>query len=859
MVRQLNLLKTGQIIPTALHLEMERSYLEYAMSVIVGRALPDVRDGLKPVHRRILYAMYELGLTPERPYRKCARVVGDVLGKYHPHGDQAVYDALVRMVQDFSTRYPLLAGHGNFGSVDNDPPAAMRYTETRLDPIAHQAMLSEIGEATVDFTSNFDNSQQEPVVLPAQLPILLLNGCAGIAVGRATNVPPHNLGEVVDGLIALIDKPQLPDEKLWKLIPGPDFPTGGEIVDPTGIRDAYRTGRGIIPVRGVTKIEKIRLGKWRTREKTAIVVTELPYQVNKAGWIEKIADLVNQGRLEGIADIRDESDRAGMRVVIELKRDTKPKAVLGQLYKQTALQTNFGAIVLALVDNKPCQLSLRQLLEEFLKFREQTLMRQYAHELEQSQKRLHLLEGLLAALNNLDAVIEILRNAPDGTTAKLRFQEQLGISEAQADSILAMPMRRLTGLERQKLQAEYDDLQERIDQLQRLLSDRRELMKALKKELRSLKRKFGDPRRTRIVNLAPSTLGKEDRETGRQGDKGTRRRGDGETGRRGDKGTRGQEKIQHSQLTIHNLEDAILEITHQGYVYWQTPQTAQKNSRSIKKGEDFVVQREVIGKQEQLVVVTDSGKAYPVQVQDIPPALKQPKKSLIDLLSKSAQRDAGGTVTNFFLPDEQEKLDLVLLTQKGRIKRLPISELAHLTNRGLALIKLKEDDRLSYVCLTGEGQEVAITTTGGRVLRFQINDEQLPMMGRSAQGNQALRLRYGEQLAGCVCLNGDQNLLLVSQLGYGKRLPVNALRLANCGDIGTQALQFTSKADNLAAMVLAKVEAKVVLLTSTGRSISLSVDSVPLWGKDGAGDRLAKLKPEEKILSVTSLEIKLKG
>ncbi len=867
MVRQLNLLKTGQIIPTALHLEMERSYLEYAMSVIVGRALPDVRDGLKPVHRRILYAMYELGLTPERPYRKCARVVGDVLGKYHPHGDQAVYDALVRMVQDFSTRYPLLAGHGNFGSVDNDPPAAMRYTETRLDPIADRAMLSEIGEATVDFTSNFDNSQQEPVVLPAQLPILLLNGCAGIAVGMATNVPPHNLGEVVDGLIALIDKPQLPDEKLWELIPGPDFPTGGEIVDPTGIKDAYRTGRGIIPVRGVTKIEKIRLGKRRSREKTAIVVTELPYQVNKAGWIEKIADLVNQGRLEGIADIRDESDRAGMRVVIELKRDTKPKAVLAQLYKQTALQTNFGAIVLALVDNKPCQLSLRQLLEEFLKFREQTLTRQYAHELEQSQKRLHLLEGLLAALNNLDAVIEILRNAPDGTTAKLRFQEQLGISEAQADSILAMPMRRLTGLERQKLQAEYDDLQERIDQLQRLLSDRRELMKALKKELRSLKRKFGDPRRTRIVNLAPSTLEKEDQEKGRQlaALEGKRQKAKGKRQKEQstiqnpkskiqnpmDKGTSRKEKIQHSQLTIHNLEDAILEITHQGYVYWQTPQPAQKNSRSIKKGEDFVVQREVIGKQEQLVVVTDSGKAYPVQVQDIPPALKQPKKSLIDLLPKSAQRDAGGTVTNFFLPDEQENLDLVLLTQKGRIKRLPISELAHLTNRGLALIKLKEDDRLSYACLTGEGQEVAIATTGGRVLRFQINDEQLPMMGRSAQGNQALRLRYGEQLAGCVCLNGDQNLLLVSQLGYGKRLPVNALRLANRGDIGTQALQFTSKADNLAAMVLAKVEAKVVLLTSTGRSMTLSVDSVPLWGKDGAGDRLAKLKPEEKIFSVT--------
>ena len=363
--------------------------------------------------------------------------------------------------------------------------------ETRLSSIAHEALLSEIGEATVDFTNNFDNSQQEPVVLPAQLPILLLNGCAGIAVGMATNVPPHNLKEVVDGLIALIDKPELPDEKLWRLIPGPDFPTGGEIVNTNGIRDAYRTGRGIIPMRGVAKLEKIRLEKPRRRkERLAIIVTELPYQVNKAGWIEKVADLVNQGRLEGIADLRDESDREGMRVVVELKKDAQPKVVLGQLYKQTALQTNFGAIMLTLVDNKPCQLSLRRLLEEFLKFREQTLTRQYSYELEQSQKRLHLVEGLLTALNNLDAVIEILRNAPDGTTAKIRFQEQLNISEAQSDSILAMPMRRLTGLEKQKLQTEYDDLQQQIVKLNILLGDRHELMKALKKELRSLKRKF---------------------------------------------------------------------------------------------------------------------------------------------------------------------------------------------------------------------------------------------------------------------------------------------------------------------------------------------------------------------------------
>ncbi|MDY6786144.1 MAG: DNA topoisomerase (ATP-hydrolyzing), partial [Cyanobacteriota bacterium] len=499
MAKQLNLLETGQIIPTALHTEMERSYLEYAMSVIVGRALPDVRDGLKPVHRRILYAMHELGLTPDRPYRKCARVVGDVLGKYHPHGDQAVYDALVRMVQSFSSRYPLLEGHGNFGSVDNDPPAAMRYTETRLAPVAHQAMLAAVGEATVNYTSNFDNSQEEPVVLPAQLPLLLLNGCAGIAVGMATNIPPHNLGEVVDGLIALIDKPDLKDEQLLKLIPGPDFPTGGEIIDTQGIEEAYRSGRGIIPVRGVAKIERVNVGKKRRKVKTAIAVSELPYQVNKAGWIEKIADLVNRGRLEGIADIRDESDREGMRVVIELKRDASAKEVLGQLYRQTALQSNFGAIMLTLVDNQPRQLSLRELLQEFLNFREHTLTRSYTHELEQARGRLHVVEGLRVALEQLDEAIEILRNAPDGSTARGRLEERLNLSSIQADSILAMPMRRLTGLERQKLKAECEELQGQIARLELLLGDRHELLKSLKKELRALKRKFGDERRTRII------------------------------------------------------------------------------------------------------------------------------------------------------------------------------------------------------------------------------------------------------------------------------------------------------------------------------------------------------------------------
>ena len=858
MAKQLNLLGTGQIIPTALHVEMERSYLEYAMSVIVGRALPDVRDGLKPVHRRILYAMHELGLTPDRPYRKCARVVGDVLGKYHPHGDQSVYDALVRMVQDFSSRYPLLDGHGNFGSVDNDPPAAMRYTETRLAPIADTAMLSEIGEATVNFTDNFDNSQQEPVVLPTQLPILLLNGCSGIAVGMATNIPPHNLAEVVDGLIALIDKPELPAEKLWQLIPGPDFPTGGEIVELQGIRDAYQTGRGIIKVRGVAKVERISVSKKRRKQRTAIVVTELPYQVNKAGWIEKVADLVNQGRLEGISDIRDESDRDGLRVVIELKKDIQPQAVLQQLYRQTALQSNFGAIMLALVNNKPCQLPLRRLLQEFLQFREETLTKQYSHELEQTQQRLHLVGGLLAALNNLDTVIEILRNAADGTTAKHRLTEELNISDAQADSILAMPMRRLTGLERQKLETESRDLQERITQLEQLLSDRHELMKALKKELRALKRKFGDERRTKIINtVSANQQGNIIKPTAAKESKIRQEASEAKIEPKNSiKAKNSSKKVQAQQIqtSVFNGERspaAKVKITANGCIYWQNPPLEPKSANSsLNKGEDFVIQSEAIDKQEQLVVITDSGKAYPIAVEDIPPIETIAQTTTLSLLSKTAQRDASKTVAHFFLPEQNTNLDLVLLTEKGIIKRLKATELDNLGNRGLVLIKLKEQDRLRYVCFAREDEQIAIATTGGRILRFPINDRQIPIMGRNARGNQASRLRYGEELAGCVICNSSDRLLLVSQLGYAKCLPLTELRLANRGDIGTQAMHFTSKEDNLATMTLAKAKAEAILTTDTAKRLILPVDSVPVEDKNSIGEKIVKLRGEEKIVDI---------
>ncbi len=848
MAKQLNLLATGQVIPTALHAEMQQSYLEYAMSVIVGRALPDARDGLKPVHRRILYAMHELGLTPDRPYRKCARVVGDVLGKYHPHGDQAVYEALVRLVQDFSTRYPLLAGHGNFGSVDNDPPAAMRYTETRLSPIGNEALLSEIGEATVDFIDNFDSSQQEPVVLPAQLPVLLLNGCSGIAVGMATNIPPHNLGEVVDGLIALIDRPDLADEKLWELIPGPDFPTGGEIVEITGIRDAYSTGRGSIVVRGVTQVEEIQSGRGRRQRRSAIVVSELPYQVNKAGWIEKMAELVNQGRLEGIADLRDESDREGMRVVVELKRDVQVKDVLTQLYKQTALQSNFGVIMLALVNGQPRQLTLRQLLEEFLRFREETLTRQYTYELDQDERRLHIVEGLLASLTQIDAVIEILRNAPDGTTAKMSLQSQLNITEVQADAILSMPLRRLTGLEQQKLQTEFDELTARITQLRRLLSDRNELLKALKKDLRSLKRKYADPRRTKIAvtqaeGKDTALTSQEPRPKSQQLERKSQEAGNNKS----------KKNSNHSLPLIPepspDEEETVLEFTHQGYVQRQHPTKSQKSAPSLKKGDDFVVETQLATTGAELVVLTSGGKAYPIKVGDIPPAAgRKHGTPLVSLLPDSAQSET--VVAHFMLPDAPETLSLILLTQQGRIKRLPISELTNLTTRGLTLIKIKDDDQLQYVSQGETGEQLLVATSNGRILRFEVNDEQLPLMGRTAQGNQALRLRGREQVVGCVTLSTDDNLLLVTEQGYGKRLPVSALRRVNRGDLGTQALQFKTSTDSLVGMVPASRESEVMLVTSGERVVRLRLEAVKLWGKDGTGDRVAKLQQEEKIIAV---------
>jgi DNA gyrase subunit A len=818
MAKQLNLLSAGKVIAISLHTEMEQSYLEYAMSVIVGRALPDVRDGLKPVHRRILYAMHELGLTPDRPYRKCARVVGDVLGKYHPHGDQAVYDALVRMVQSFSSRYPLLDGHGNFGSVDDDPPAAMRYTETRLSGIGNETLLAEVGESTVDFTGNFDNSQQEPLVLPAQLPTLLLNGCSGIAVGMATNIPPHNLSEVVDGLIALIDRPHLTTEELMAIIPGPDFPTGGEIVGSEGITEAYTTGRGSIAVRGVAQFEELQPGKGRHR-RTAIVITEIPFQVNKAALLEKMATLINQDKLEGIADLRDESDREGMRIVIELRRDVQPEAVLEQLYRQTALQNTFGVILLCLVNGQPRQLSLKEMLQEFLAFREETLTRRYRYELEQSQNRQHLLDGLLIALDNLDTLIDILRQAPDGSTAKLGLQTEFDLSDRQADAILGMPMRRLTGMEQQNLRKEHETLTEQITQLERLLGDRKELLKALKQDLRTLKRKFGDTRRTQIQAATAAAL---------------------------------------VASAIVEEGPVQLELTQRGYVRTQRisnrgRRKAEERSAQLQENErDLTIYKQISQLDERLLTFMTSGKAYAVNLRDIPISLGRDRGTpLVTLLSESAQSE---TLAAQFLPvDYDETCDrFVFLTQQGRLKWLLSQEFDELTGRGLGAIKLKEEDALGWVVPAEAGSEIVVATAMARLLRFPL--QAVPEMGRAALGNTVLRLLKQETMAGLLALETDADVLLFSRFGYVRQVALQSLRQGQPGHLGTPVWTFAKKTDSVIALVALQPDQDVMVVTDQNRVAYLNLSDLPDASARPSGAPWVKIKSGEKVVQVIPLK-----
>ena len=788
-----------RVQPIALHQEMQRSYLEYAMSVIVGRALPDARDGLKPVQRRILYAMQELGLTPDRPYRKCARVVGDVLGKYHPHGDQAVYDALVRLVQSFASRHPLLDGHGNFGSVDDDPPAAMRYTETRLAPIAYQALLEEIGDDTVDFAPNFDGSQQEPTVLPAQLPFLVLNGCSGIAVGMATSIPPHNLGEVVDGLVALIRKPELSDERLLELIPGPDFPTGGEVLLCSGLQDTYLRGRGSIPMRGVAHTEEVQPGKGR-HKRNAVVVTELPYQLSKAGWIEKLAESVNDGKIGGIADIRDESDRDGMRVVVELRRDADPSKVLTDLQRRTALQSNFGAILLALVDGQPQQLSMKQLLQTFLDFRELTLIRRTSYALRKTEDRLEVVEGLITALNNLQAVIAMIQEANDAASARASLMVRLEITERQADSVLAMPLRRLTGLEQESLRQELDELRTERQRLKLLLDNRDQMLDAMVAEFKTLKKRFATPRRTRLIEGGDALIAER---TASQ---------------------RPNTELLRQQALSALPGDGRVLIQADGQVKIVTPQVLGRlhYSEPCPLGESPSPARVVlpIEPPPRLLAISASGRIALLRWEF---AGQQPG-SLERFLPTGLEGDPVVTITR--LPNQaSEDMSLGLLSSDGRFKRLPLAEILDLSGRATSVVKLKEGVTLNSAVICRDHQDLLLFSDIGRVLRIPIRETTLPLMGRLAQGPMTMRLLPGEGLIGALCPE-QPSVLLVSREGRISRLDCSSLRRSERGDLGSIGVKISSDQDRIAGVAEARGLIGVISSQERhGRLDALSYDS----------------------------------
>ena len=849
----------SRIIPTDLRNEMQQSYLEYAMSVIVGRALPDARDGLKPVHRRILYAMHELGLTPDRPFRKCARVVGEVLGKYHPHGDVAVYDALVRMAQDFSMRSPLINGHGNFGSVDNDPPAAMRYTECRLQALTCDALLRDIDAETVEFGDNFDGSQQEPLVLPARIPQLLLNGSSGIAVGMATNIPPHNLGELVDGLVALIHNPEITIAELMRHIPGPDFPTGAQILGTSGIKEAYMDGRGSITMRGIATIETI---EHRGRpDRDAIIITQLPYQTNKAAMIERIAEMVNDKKLEGISDIRDESDRDGMRIVIELKRDAYARVVLNNLYKQTPLQTNFGANMLALVNGRPEILTLKRFLEVFLQFREQTIRRRTQYELKKAQERDHLLQGLLIALENLDAIIALIRHAADIPIAKQELITTYGLSEQQADAILQMQLRRLTALEAQKIEQEHQDLQIKIADLEDILARRERILEIVEQEALELKQKFSTPRRTVIEH------------------------------------TEGE--LDETDLIAN--EKALILLTEQGYMKRMPVNTftaqsrATKGKQGTKMKEDDEVQHFITCCDHDTVLFfSERGVVYSIKAYQIPVASRTARGvPIVQMLPIPKEERITSIVhVSEFSDDEY----LVMLTKGGYIKKTQLSAFSNIRTNGLIAISLEEGDELRWVRRAKVEDGIIIGSRHGMAIHFKANDKQLRPLGRATRGVKAMKLKGDDTLismdilpsaiiSNLVEAEGEEaetdeeltviatetteeneieaevvtegtaqglSVLVITASGYGKRVPVSQFRLQNRAGKGIIATKFKShaKKDEVVALKVVDETEELMLISSRGIIIRQVVNAIPLQSRSATGVRVQRLYEEDSIAAV---------
>jgi len=834
-----------RVVPTDLRNEMQRSYLEYAMSVIVGRALPDARDGLKPVHRRILYAMHELGLSPDRPYRKCARVVGEVLGKYHPHGDTAVYDALVRMAQDFSMRVPLIDGHGNFGSVDDDPPAAMRYTECRLRSLTTEGLLQDIEMETVDFVDNFDGSQQEPVVMPARIPQLLLNGSSGIAVGMATNIPPHNLGELIDGLTALIRNPDITNQQLIQIIPGPDFPTGGQILGVSGIRDAYTTGRGSIIMRGVASIETIQHHGRPDRE--AIIITELPYQTNKAALIEKIAEMVNDRRLEGISDIRDESDRAGMRIVIELKRDAYPRVVLNNLYKQTPLQNNFGANMLALVNSDPQTLTLKEFLHVFLEFRIEAITRRTQYQLRKAEERDHLLQGLLIALANLDAVIELIRRAADTPTAKQQLMATYELSEVQADAILQMQLRRLTALEAEKIQQEHEELQRQIADLRDILARRDRILTIIETEVAELKAKHATPRRT-LIEQSEDEIGDAD--------------------------------------LIAN-ERAVILVTEQGYIKRMPVNTFESQNRATRgkagtriKEDDGVDHFLSCRDHDSVLLFSDRGVVYSVKAYQIPVASRNARGvPIVQLLPIPREEKITSIISvTEFTEDEY----LIMLTNGGFIKKTALAAFSNIRTNGLIAISLEDGDQLRWVRRAREEDSIIIGSSHGKSIHFRADHTQLRPLGRATRGVRAMALRESDSLVSMAVLpsnivsmvaqaneaeDADEDMdvaeevtecaeytgpwvLVVTQHGNGKRVPVSQFRLQNRAGMGIVATKFRKSGDRMVALRIVNEGDELMMVTARGIIIRQSVKAISCQSRPATGVRLQRLDEDDAIAAV---------
>ena len=799
-----------RIRPIDLEQEMKKSFISYAMAVNITRALPDVRDGLKPVHRRILYAMHELGVTPDKPFRKCARIVGDVLGKYHSLGDSSVYGALVRLAQDFATRYPLVEGQGNFGSVDGDGAAAMRYTEARMSKMNMQ-MLADIDKETVDFAPNFDETLMQPCVLPSRFPNLLVNGSSGIAVGMATNIPPHNLGEVIDGVVKLIDKPDATSQELMECIKGPDFPTGGLILGRRGIYDTYTTGRGRIIVRAKTDIEPMPNNRQR------IVVTEIPYMVNKAALVAKIAELVHDKRLDGISDIRDESDREGMRIVIELKRDVNAAVVLNYLYKHTQLQDAFGAIMLALVDGEPKVLTLREMLYYYLEHQKDVITRRTRYDLDKAEARAHILEGLLIALDNIDEIVRIIRGSANTGEAKVQLMERFALSDKQAQAILDMRLARLTGLERERLQEEYAELEKTIAYLRAVLADEKLVLGIIREEILAIKEKYADERRTEITAM------------------------DGEIDP--------EDLIQEDSV--------VVTLTHFGYVK-RIPRTTYRSQNRGGKGvmgmttreEDYAERLLVTSTHAEIMFFTNKGRVYSLKGYEIPEAGRTARgTAIVNLL----QLDGGEKVTAMIpLPKEREEGYLVMATRNGLIKKTGSDEFANLRKMGLIAIALREDDELIGVELTQGDSELMLATRMGQAIRFSESD--VRPMGRNSMGVRSIDLAEGDEVIDVAKVEEGKQVLAITQNGYGKRTDISEFRAQSRGGKGILAMRLTEKTGLMAAQLLVSEHEDVMLITDNGTIIRMPVDDISVIGRVSQGVRVMRVEDEGRIVGVTATE-----